>query len=146
MLYSHAVMKMKKQFQGSLLLVLATLIWGSTFVAQSTGMDHIGPFTFLAIRNIMGAVFLFLLSFVTDRYIRSSTCCLKQSIYEILSISDCGTGWIYPFTKICKNHCVTSSLHAARRSYTYTFLIISQKSTKNNLSMATTLLTSCKLT
>ena len=69
MLYSHAVMKMKKQFQGSLLLVLATLIWGSTFVAQSTGMDHIGPFTFLAIRNIMGAVFLFLLSFVTDRFL-----------------------------------------------------------------------------
>ena len=61
---------MKKQFQGSLLLVLATLIWGSTFVAQSTGMDHIDPFTFLAIRNIMGAVFLFLLSFITDRFIK----------------------------------------------------------------------------
>lgn len=61
---------MKKQIQGSLLLVLATLIWGSTFVAQSTGMDHIGPFTFLAIRNVMGAVFLFLLSFLTDRFIK----------------------------------------------------------------------------
>ena len=61
---------MKKQIQGSLLLVFATLIWGSTFVAQSTGMDHIGPFTFLAIRNIMGAVFLFLLSFVTDRFLK----------------------------------------------------------------------------
>ena len=61
---------MKKKLQGSLLLVLATLIWGSTFVAQSTGMDHIGPFTFLAIRNIMGAVFLFLLSFVTDRFLK----------------------------------------------------------------------------
>ena len=60
---------MKKQLQGSLLLVLATLIWGSTFVAQSTGMDHIGPFTFLAIRNIMGATFLFLLSFITDRFL-----------------------------------------------------------------------------
>ena len=59
---------MKKQLQGSLLLVLATLIWGSTFVAQSTGMDHIGPFTFLAIRNVMGAVFLFLLSFITDHF------------------------------------------------------------------------------
>lgn len=60
---------MKKQFRGSLMLVLATLIWGSTFVAQSTGMDHIGPFTFLAIRNIMGAVFLFLLTFITDRFL-----------------------------------------------------------------------------
>ena len=61
---------MKKQLQGSFLLVLATLIWGSTFVAQSTGMDHIGPFTFLAIRNVMGAVFLFALSFVTDRFLK----------------------------------------------------------------------------
>ena len=61
---------MKKQFKGSLLLVLATIIWGSTFVAQSTGMDHIGPFTFLAIRNVMGALFLFLLSFVTDRFLK----------------------------------------------------------------------------
>ena len=61
---------MKKQFQGSLLLVLATLIWGSTFVAQSAGMDHVGPFTFLAIRNVMGAVFLLLLSFVTDRFMK----------------------------------------------------------------------------
>ena len=60
---------MKKQLRGSLMLVLATLIWGSTFVAQSTGMDHIGPFTFLAIRNIMGAVFLFLLTFITDRFL-----------------------------------------------------------------------------
>lgn len=50
--------------------MLATLIWGSTFVAQSTSMDHIGPFTFLAIRNAMGAVFLYLLSFVTDRFLK----------------------------------------------------------------------------
>lgn len=49
------------------MLVFATLLWGSTFVAQSNGMDHIGPFTFLAVRNVLGAVFLFLLSFVTDR-------------------------------------------------------------------------------
>ena len=58
---------MKKQLQGSLCLVFATLIWGSTFVAQSVGMDYIGPFTFQAIRCALGAVFLFLLSFVTDR-------------------------------------------------------------------------------
>ena len=58
---------MKKQLQGSLCLVIATLIWGSTFVAQSVGMDYIGPFTFQAIRCTLGAVFLFALSFVTDR-------------------------------------------------------------------------------
>ena len=52
------------------MIVFATLLWGSTFVAQSTGMDYIGPFTFLAVRNVMGAAFLFALSFVTDRFIK----------------------------------------------------------------------------
>lgn len=33
-----------------LLLFLTAFIWGTAFVAQSVGMDHIGPFTFNAIR------------------------------------------------------------------------------------------------
>lgn len=41
---------MKKQIRGSIFLLLATVIWGSAFVAQSVGMDHIGPFTFQAVR------------------------------------------------------------------------------------------------
>ena len=28
------------------LLMLAALIWGTAFVAQSVGMDYVGPFTF----------------------------------------------------------------------------------------------------
>jgi len=58
---------MNKKLRGSLLLTLATIIWGSTFVAQSVGMDYIGPFTFQAIRCALGALFLFLLSFITDK-------------------------------------------------------------------------------
>lgn len=58
---------MKKRLQGSLCLVFATIIWGSTFVAQSVGMDYIGPFTFQTLRCVLGAVFLFALSFLTDR-------------------------------------------------------------------------------
>ena len=34
-----------------LLLFLTAVIWGTAFVAQSVGMDHIGPFTFNAIRK-----------------------------------------------------------------------------------------------
>tara|TARA_B110000881_G_C18186612_1_gene322730 strand:+ start:171 stop:368 length:198 start_codon:yes stop_codon:yes gene_type:complete len=30
--------------------LLCTLIWGTTFIAQDTGMDNIGPFTFNAVR------------------------------------------------------------------------------------------------
>ena len=34
--------------------LLCTLIWGTTFIAQDTGMDNIGPFTFNAVRFFVG--------------------------------------------------------------------------------------------
>lgn len=37
----------------SLILFAASLIWGSSFVAQSVGMDHVEPFTFVAARNVV---------------------------------------------------------------------------------------------
>ena len=37
----------------------ATVIWGSAFIAQSVGMDKIGPFTFQAVRCFLAVVFLF---------------------------------------------------------------------------------------
>ena len=42
----------------SLLLLLTATIWGVAFVAQSVGMDYIGPFTFNAVRNVIGGVVL----------------------------------------------------------------------------------------
>lgn len=57
---------MKKQLRGSLALLCGTMIWGSSFIAQSVGMDLIGPFTFQAIRCALAVVFLFLLTFVFD--------------------------------------------------------------------------------
>ena len=35
-------------------LVICTLIWGTTFIAQDTGMDNIGPFTFNSVRFFVG--------------------------------------------------------------------------------------------
>ena len=49
---------MKQKLKGSLLLVLATVIWGSAFVAQSAGMDLIGPFTFQTVRCLLAVVAL----------------------------------------------------------------------------------------
>lgn len=58
---------MKQKLQGILALAFATVIWGSTFIAQSVGMDHIGPITFLAVRNALAVPFLMLLAFLFDR-------------------------------------------------------------------------------
>tara|TARA_Y100000310_G_scaffold134321_1_gene133317 strand:+ start:465 stop:1358 length:894 start_codon:yes stop_codon:yes gene_type:complete len=43
-------------------LVVCTLIWGTTFIAQDTGMDNIGPFTFNSVRFFVG--FLTVIPFV----------------------------------------------------------------------------------
>ena len=41
-----------------LLLLLTATIWGSAFVAQSVGMEHVGPFTFTLSRSIIGGIVL----------------------------------------------------------------------------------------
>ncbi len=46
---------------GNLLMVLTAAIWGFTFVAQKTGMDHLGPFMFNAVRFFIGATCLVIL-------------------------------------------------------------------------------------
>lgn len=38
------------RLRADLLLVFATLIWGTTFIAQKTGMDGLGPYGFVGIR------------------------------------------------------------------------------------------------
>lgn len=48
----------KVAFGSSFLLFLAAFIWGVAFVAQSVGMDYMGPFTFNGARFLMGSVVL----------------------------------------------------------------------------------------
>lgn len=68
-LKSYAVIDlMKKQLKGSITLIFATIIWGSTFVAQSVGMDYIGPFTFQAVRCLLGGLFLLPVIAIADRF------------------------------------------------------------------------------
>jgi len=58
---------MKKQLKGSLCLLTTTLIWGSAFVAQSVGMDHIGPFTFQAVRCLLAVIGLLPVIWLADK-------------------------------------------------------------------------------
>lgn len=47
-----------KQLRGGAMLMLTALIWGTAFVAQSVGMDYLGPCAFTATRNFIGCVAL----------------------------------------------------------------------------------------
>lgn len=40
------------------ILMLTAFIWGTAFVAQSVGMDYLGPFTFNGVRSLIGAAAL----------------------------------------------------------------------------------------
>ena len=44
--------------KNTLMLFLTAFIWGSAFVAQSVGMDYVGPFTFSCVRSFIGGIFL----------------------------------------------------------------------------------------
>ncbi len=44
--------------KGPILLLITAILWGFAFVAQTTASSDIGPFTFNASRNIIGAMFL----------------------------------------------------------------------------------------
>lgn len=47
-----------KKIVSNFMLVLTAIIWGSSFVAQSKGMEYIDPYTFNAVRNYIGCIVL----------------------------------------------------------------------------------------
>ena len=58
-IFKEREVDMKKLFSGgTLTLLLTALIWGVAFVAQSEGMEHVGPFTFNSIRFLLGGLVL----------------------------------------------------------------------------------------
>lgn len=58
---------MKTSLKYSLLLLLTAIIWGAAFVAQSAGMDYLGPFTFNGTRSFIGVIVLFVTALLMDK-------------------------------------------------------------------------------
>lgn len=61
------MVKQKTQWKGVIMLMLTALIWGSSFVAQSVGMESVEAFTFNGIRTLMGAVVLLPFILIRDK-------------------------------------------------------------------------------
>ena len=47
--------------KGTIILLLASIIWGSTFIPQKMAMDFWSPIQFTAIRFLIGSLLLFLI-------------------------------------------------------------------------------------
>lgn len=59
-----------KKFKGPLLLLITAFFWGTTFVAQSLGSNHVGAFTYNAGRFIITGVILLIISLFRKRNIK----------------------------------------------------------------------------
>ena len=59
---------MSKKMLSNIMLLFTAIIWGSAFVAQKSGMDYIGPFTYGGIRTFIGGLALIpLILFMNSR-------------------------------------------------------------------------------
>lgn len=59
--------------RNALMLVLTAFIWGTAFVAQSVGMDYLGPFTFNGVRSLIGGVALLPCILLLNRWNRKDS-------------------------------------------------------------------------
>lgn len=59
--------------KNALMLVMTAFIWGTAFVAQSMGMDYLGPFTFNGVRSLIGGIALLPCILLLQRWNREDT-------------------------------------------------------------------------
>ena len=71
-----------KNIKGSLILLLAAFIWGTAFVAQTSGADSVGTFTFNTCRSVVGALFLLLVIVLLDSYGKRTSDGGKDTLQE----------------------------------------------------------------
>lgn len=92
------------KFTGPILLVIAAFIWGSTFVAQSEGANHLGPFTFLCLRSFLGSIVLLPVIFAIDTGKKKKGTFVKSSKQENkkLMISGAVCGVVLFFASACQ--------------------------------------------
>lgn len=57
----------KTSLKGVIILLITAIIWGASFVSQSVGAKSVEPFTFMAVRTLIGATFLLPFIIVRDK-------------------------------------------------------------------------------
>ena len=70
----------KTRPQGVILLLITAIIWGSSFVAQSIGMQSIDAFTFTGIRTTLGMLFLLPFTLIINKGFDLSKATLKKGL------------------------------------------------------------------
>ena len=82
---------MKNRLLGNLALLLTACLWGLSFVAQREGMEHIGPFTFNAVRSFLGG-FSLLPVIAWFKYSIPDTRTKRRKRYQHINLARAGIG------------------------------------------------------
>lgn len=69
---------MSKKLVSSILLLLATILWGSAFVSQNVAMEYMKPFAFQAIRCLIAVVGMMPVIAISDRFQKDDLTFLKR--------------------------------------------------------------------
>ena len=78
-----------KQFSATIFLILASIIWGTALVAQTTGMDFIGPLTFINVRFIIGTLIILPLAFFERDIFFKVEEAHRKKLYFIIFLTGC---------------------------------------------------------
>ncbi len=58
---------MKTSTKGPILLLITSIFWGTTFVAQALGSDHIGAYTYNALRFLIAGLILIIITVIRKK-------------------------------------------------------------------------------
>ena len=83
---------MFKKYLSEFALLITAIIWGFAFVAQSSGMDHVGPFLFNGARFVLGATVLIPVMMFFQRQKVSSS--VSAPVSESQTNTDNKTMWL----------------------------------------------------
>lgn len=81
-----------KKLRGNILLLITALIWGTTFVAQSEGTAHIGPFTFNCMRSLISFIVLIPVVLIMNKSDKKDSLALKSKFTKTLLLGGISCG------------------------------------------------------
>ncbi len=81
---------MKQKLKGNIILLITAIIWGTAFVAQSEGMNYVEPFTYNAVRTLIGGIVLIPIIAIFQRVGASSENGAKSQKTTIIGGIVCG--------------------------------------------------------
>lgn len=85
----------RTSFKGAIFLTITAIIWGMAFVAQSMGMEHLGPVSFNGIRFLIGVIVLLPIIIFRNMYKKKKGTVEKSSFKSIAIASICTGGVIF---------------------------------------------------